>query len=189
MKPDEPRITGRFDSEMRSLASTLIGPGGTEQELTAANLQQLILYHLVPIAYRLGLHEFPANVPQTLLSYTDKDPTIKINSLADYLGWYVQQFDALVGQFPIEITIEDTDPLTKGNQTKKIELANVSEALAELFGQGTQTSMNSGVAVNFLMRLASEVIATKKFKPHHTGLCKGECCIYGVQRQPKTQRN
>jgi hypothetical protein len=93
--------------------------GGNEQTKTATNLQQLIQQYLAPFAYRLGLHDFPTEVPQTLLSYTDKDALTKIKTLTDYLGWYVQQFDALVGQFPIEITIEDIDPLTKGNQTKK----------------------------------------------------------------------
>lgn len=130
-------------------------------EVKLLNIIDLIAaYSAVPY-YRAGLQQFPAFVPPSLLSYTDNEEPLTIRDSSSYLRWFIQQFDTLVGQFPIEIEFEDADPATKGNQTKKVELCNLSEALAELFGTSFKTSINSDLAINFLMRLASEVIATK----------------------------
>jgi hypothetical protein len=180
-----PSISGKFDTEMKTAIESLFDSAGNEKVRTATNLQQLIALYLAPVAGRLGLNDFPATVPKSLLTYNDKDAVIDIKSLTDYLAWYVTQFDALMGQFPIEITIEDTDPLTKGNQTKKIELANISETLAELFGLSTQSSQNSSVGINFLMRLASEVIATKNASLITQDYVKANAAFMGYKGNPK----
>lgn len=130
-------------------------------EYEAFNISDLISAYVASVYYRTGLHGFPTNVPKTLLGYTDADQPETIKDLSAYLDWFVKQFDAIAGQFPIKIRIEDVDPLTPGNQIKEVELPNISEALAELYGLNIGTSVNSDVTVNFLMRLASEVIATK----------------------------
>lgn len=112
------------------------------------------------IAKRLGTDEFPASVPKSLLTDRGKGQQT-IESLAGLVGWFVQQVDALVGEFPIDITIEDTDPTQKGNQKEKVRIPNIAEAIAEMYGLALKNSVDSDVAVSFLMRLAAESIATK----------------------------
>lgn len=157
----------------------------TEKSVAANSLLDLFRLYSAVNYHRMGLNQFPAEVPETLLTYSDKRPAIKIRSLSEYLGWFVQQVDGLVGQFPIEVTIEDIDPLQKGNQTKKIELANISEALAEMYGQGVSTQLNSSVSINFLMRLASEVIATKNSSLITQDYVRANAAFLGYKGNPK----
>jgi len=137
-----------------------------------------ILYH------RSGLHGFPAKVPETLLGYSDAKPLQTVKDFASYFHWYLQQFDALVGKFPINIRVEDIDPLTPGNQIKEIELPNISEALAEMYGMNIGTSVNADVSVNFLMRLASEVIATKNSSLITQDYARANAAFLGYKGNP-----
>jgi hypothetical protein len=164
--PDQSAKTPEFNSAVLSAVESwgeqqALGTDAEGKQVKLLNLLDLIAaYSAVPY-YKAGLQGFPAEMPASLLSYSDQDPPVKIRDLSSYLGWFIKQFDALVGQFPIEIEFEDIDPATKGNQTKKVELCNLSEALTELFGTSFKSSINSDLAINFLMRLSSEVIATK----------------------------
>ncbi|PHK24143.1 hypothetical protein VF12_37790 [Nostoc linckia z15] len=45
---------------------------------------------------------------------------ISIESLAELMLWQMQQLDALMGAYPIEIEIEDSDLVKEGNQKQKI---------------------------------------------------------------------
>jgi hypothetical protein len=130
-------------------------------QMEAKSIIDLINAYTSNLYHRAGYHGLPASVPKTLLGYTDGDTPETIQDFATYFVWFVKQVDALIGKFPINITIEDVDPLTQGNQTKNVELPNIAEALAEMYGLNISSSVNGDVAVNFLMRLASEVIATK----------------------------
>jgi len=63
-----------------------------------------------------------------------KSDTIKVTSLPQLLVWQTRQLDALLGQFPIEIEIEDNDLIQAGDQKLEFSLPNVAETLAELTG-------------------------------------------------------
>lgn len=128
---------------------------------TIPNLPALTLRLAAALYNGVGLDQFPAKVSSSLLSYTDQDELVKLDSLAGYLNWFVGQFDAVMGQFPIEIEVEDSDPIAPRKQTKKVEFPNVSEALAELFGMQMLDNTASDISTNFLMRLAAELVATK----------------------------
>lgn len=132
-----------------------------EAESTYKNLPQFLAAISGVLYQRLGLSNYPLELPKTLLTYTDDDPPIHQQSLTAYLNWIVEQMDGLIGQFPIEIEIEDADPLQEGKQPKRIELPNISEALSELFSLTVSGATNSDLAINFLMRVAVEVIAAK----------------------------
>lgn len=112
------------------------------------------------IARRLGTDQFPAKVPKSLLADRGNG-TEKIESLTALTGWFITQVDALVGQFPIEIEIEDTDPTQEGNQSKKLKLTNLAETLAELMGTLINTSINSDTLVNIGIRTLTEAGAAK----------------------------
>jgi len=111
--------------------------------------------------FRSGYQELPAELPKTLFSYSDDEKLEKLGSYMEFFAWFIKQFDGLLGQWPIEIEIEDIDPTQAGDQTKKVQLPNISETLAELYGLLVDNTVNSDIAVSFLMRLSSEVIATK----------------------------
>lgn len=113
------------------------------------------------IAKRLGTSSYPIEVPESLLSGNNDDKTFKAESNAEYLFWLTKQLDGLVGEFPIEIEVKDIDPLTKGDQKQKIEIPNLAEAIAEIYGLVAKGAVNQEVDQAFLLRIATEVIAAK----------------------------
>jgi hypothetical protein len=113
------------------------------------------------VAKRIGIDRYPIIVPQSMLSGTDDDKSFRLESNADFLFWLTQQIDTLVGEFPIKIEIKDSDPLKEGDQTLKIELPNIGEAIAEIYGLTYKTSANQEVELNMLLRLALETMQTK----------------------------
>lgn len=147
------RLGPNLDQEIlgyvRSLADIYRLLGGSRWEENKQNLFDL-----------LGGEDFPATLPSSLLSYSD-GAVQEVPSISNLITWQIEQFDALIGQFPIQVEIVDTDPLREGNQTRRIELANLSEALAEIYGLAITSSTNSDISINFLARLASEAIAIK----------------------------
>ncbi|MEH1802147.1 MAG: hypothetical protein V7L13_23895 [Nostoc sp.] len=79
---------------------------------------------------RIG--SLPASVPD---NFTKQHPSmISIESLAELMLWQMQQIDALLGAYPIELKIEDNDLTKEGDQEEKIALPNMAEAIAELLG-------------------------------------------------------
>ncbi|MBD2095124.1 hypothetical protein H6F90_08145 [Trichocoleus sp. FACHB-591] len=69
-------------------------------ECMACDPEQTALLRL--IAKRLGTDDYPASVPKSLL--TDRGSgQQQIESLTQLIGWFVQQVDGLVGEFPINI--------------------------------------------------------------------------------------
>lgn len=134
--------------------------GETSKNTESNSLIDLIQNMLAPQYYRAGYQELPGEVPDSLLSIgSDKDRKI-LNAL-DLQQWLIEQLDALVGQFPLEIEIKDTDPLKPGDQSKKLELGNLSEVLAELMGLSFMQTQNSDILINYINRLGVETIATK----------------------------
>ncbi len=113
------------------------------------------------IAKRLGTNSYPIEVPESLLTGTGTGKVYKAESNAEYLFWLTKQIDGLVGEFPIDIEIKDIDPITEGDQKKTIQLPNIAEAIAEIYGLTMKSSVNQEVELNMLLRLAAETIATK----------------------------
>ncbi|MGC9384892.1 MAG: hypothetical protein ACP5D6_09855, partial [Kosmotogaceae bacterium] len=61
----------------------------------------------------------------------------RVEVIRDYADAYAYRFDIddeRWGQFQIPIEVKDIDPTTEGDQTEKIKLSNLAEAIAELFG-------------------------------------------------------
>lgn len=153
--PEDPRIAiQEAELEKRTKIPT---PG----KVTVTSLPGLIRALSSLLYHRGGLHGFPAEVPKTLLGYSDNEKPETLKDFASYFHWYIKQFDALVGKFPIEITIDDADPARPGKQTRTLELPNVSEALAEMYGLSINTGTNTDLSVNMLARIAVETVAAK----------------------------
>lgn len=153
----------RHDPEKKLIdrGKTYYNDNGTKGgELEATSMLGFMENLLTPQYYRAGYHELPGEVPDTLLKYKDGDTKVIKNAI-DLQEWQIKQFDGLIGQFPIEIEIADSDPTKPGDQPKKIEFPNISEALAELIGLGVTSTQNSDTSINYLNRLAVELISTK----------------------------
>ena len=159
---ENPLLKSKFDEQFKKLAASAFDEKtGEEKELDSANLLDYLGGVLGSVYHRSGFESFPTKVAESLLSVSDGVEPKEIRSMANYLHWYIEQFDLLLGQWPIEIEIEDSDPLKSGNQVKKVQLPNLSEAIAETYALAISGSTNADLSINFLMRLASEVIATK----------------------------
>lgn len=180
------QIKIRHDPEKQLRESGTIhydGDGKKSEDVESISILSYLQNMLAPQYYRAGYHELPGEVPETLLSIgSDKDRIIK-NAL-DLQQWQVEQFDALIGQFPIEIEIKDSDPLKAGDQTKKIEIANISEALAELVGLSFLQSQNSDLTINYLNRLGVETIATKNASLITQDYAKANASYLGYEANP-----
>lgn len=114
------------------------------------------------IAKRIGTSTYPVEVPQSLLTgVKDGDNILKVESVTDFIFWLTNQLDALIGEFPIDIEIKDVDPLTAGDQKKTIQLTNIAETLAEIYGLSIKGSVNQEAEQAILLRLAIEAIAIK----------------------------
>ena len=106
-----------------------------------------------------GEDEWPISVPSLL---TDAEAEgAELTTLPQAIAWLIKNFDAVSGQYPIEIKIKDTDPLTSGDQSQTVSLPNQAETMAEIFGLVYESNVNSELAVNMIFRLIPEVIAAK----------------------------
>lgn len=121
---------------------------------------QEILEILKLIAKRLGTADYPVSTPQWLVS-NQGNSSVKHQSLTQFNFWLMRQLDALIGEFPIKIEVQDSDPTEKGEQSKSISLPNLAEAVAEIYGLAAKTSIDSDVHTSFLIRLAAETMAAK----------------------------
>lgn len=107
----------------------------------------------------VGVDDLPASLPVSLLA--DRKGETQAKSLVDLFGWFVRQYDATIGEFPIELEFTDIDPTTKGNQTKKVKLPNLAESVAEMYALSVKNCVDSDMTVNFLTRMVAELMAIK----------------------------
>lgn len=114
---------------------------------------------LEAIYSRLGVDEFPVSAPPLLTQENDKE--VALENHAQLWEWLARNLDAVMGQFPIKIKITDSDPTKRGNQEVELDLPNVAETLAELFGLVYQAENNSDLMTEMMLRLIPEVLATK----------------------------
>lgn len=136
------------------------------------------------IAKRLGTGAYPIEVPQSLLQGLG-DEIQKMESNAEFLHWLTYQIDSLVGQFPVDIDIVDIDPLKEGDQKKKIQIPNIAEAIAEMYGLTLKSSVNQEVELNMLLRLAAETIATKNAAVVTQDYARANAIFLGYKANPK----
>lgn len=174
-----------IDAPIKSVAEgyalELRDPNNKEEPKLANNFMEWLTWHMGVESYRAGNYMFPAYVQQSLLTYTDDQEELKIDSFAQYFNWFIKQFDILMGEFPIKIKIADSDPLTEGNQEQYVEFPNISESLAEMYALALSGSTNADLSINFLMRLASEVIAAKNAAIIGGEYARGNAAFLGYQ--------
>jgi hypothetical protein len=142
--------TGDISETLKNALKSAVGIG-TPKNLTAG---------IGLLMSRLGADRYPIEVPESLLTGVG-DKVQNVDSITDYLYWLTHQLDALIGEFPVDIEIKDIDPLVAGDQSKKIQLPNLAESIAEIYGLSLKNTVQQEVEQAMLLRLATEVIAVK----------------------------
>ncbi len=137
------------------------------------------------IAKRIGVDDYPIEVPASLLSDDHDDKTYKLQSNAEYLFWLTTQIDKLVGEFPIDIEVKDSDPIKAGDQPMKIRIPNIAEAIAEIYGLTFKSSVNQEVELNMLLRLALETTHAKNAAIIAQDYARGNAKFLGYQGNTK----
>lgn len=125
------------------------------------------LSSLDEIASVLGCDEFPVELPASLIKPNDEgkeeeQEPIKVKNFWQLLDWFLVSFDAIVGEWPQILTIEDADPLAQGDQTKQIFLPNLAETLAEVLQLSVQSYLNTHSLLNVATRTLLEAGLAKK---------------------------
>ncbi|MFM7885248.1 MAG: hypothetical protein ACKPCM_00815 [Pseudanabaena sp.] len=142
--------SGDISAEVQDALKSAVGIGKPKNLTTAVGA----------VMTRLGAERYPIEVPESLLTGVG-DKVQSVQSLTDYMYWLTHQLDALIGEFPIDIEVKDIDPLTSGDQPKRVQLPNLAETVAELYGLALKSTVNQEVDQAMLLRLATEVIAVK----------------------------
>ena len=184
---DAKENTDKLLKEIKEIKKAL-GSGKLEKALDAAvgigdDSSVTTIVNL--LAKRIGTAKYPIEVPESLLTGTADGKTLKAESNADYLFWLTQQIDALVGEFPIDIEVVDIDPLKEGNQAKKIQIPNIAEAIAEIYGLAFKSSVNQEVELNMLLRLALETTHAKNAAIIAQDYARGNAKFLGYQGNTK----
>ncbi len=111
----------------------------------------------------VGVDEYPAKLPASLISKDEgwlgnliPNADIEIKNLTSLIGWYIERFDEIMGQFEIPIEIVDSDPTQPGNQPKGIKLPNIAESIAEIVTLLLQCSINSETLISTTTRALIE---------------------------------
>ncbi len=88
----------------------------------------------VPLGFVPGSESFEEiSVPEALID--SKSKKIKsLKSSGQAIAFLIQFLDALVGEFPLKIKVEDEALGRSGNQSVDITIPNLSEGIAEIFG-------------------------------------------------------
>ena len=103
-----------------------------------------------------GFRDFPIVVPEFLVA-DDSKGTKTISNLIDFQMWFLRNIDALAGQFPIEIEVEDDSPDGK----RLVQLDNIAESFANLFGLLATTAEDADASVNVGVHNLTEAIGGK----------------------------
>jgi len=87
--------------------------------------------------------------------------TKKLTSVEEAFAHLFKNIDALVGQFPIKIEVEDTDVTKEGDQKQTITIPNLAEGIAELIGIGTINRTITDATLNASIRSLVDIASTK----------------------------
>jgi hypothetical protein len=182
---EQPLRTINFEQELKDYKQLTYGEDF--EKISAIPVTDLTEYSLAKdtIAYtRLGLDDFPGEVPEKLIydPETEQETTV-IQNQTSFHEWQLRQFDSLFGQFPIDIKVEDVDPTTGGSQEKLVSLPNIAEGIAEIFGlligNGISDSINLNINTRILAQLGQ--IATMALTTQ--GYAKANSEFLGFKRE------
>lgn len=173
-----------------------LDPGNTNQ-ISLSNaveiLNQLHLYlaelankniDLEEVKKVLGVDEFPATLPARL---TSGNATIQIENIPQLLKQQIIYNDETIGEYPIKLKIEDTDPTQSGNQSETLEFANTSEILAEAFGAMMNVNLDTQILVQLATKALIELGVTRKQLHTTQSMVDALCQYVGFASEERTE--
>lgn len=113
----------------------------------------------------VGVDEYPASLiseDEGFIGNLIPNPNIEVKNLTQLMGWFIERFDEVAGQFEIPIEIKDSDPTTPGDQPKGLKIPNIAEGIAEIIGLLLQTTINSETLVSLAIRTLIETRQDKQ---------------------------
>lgn len=176
----------RLDDKVGDFPCELIYYDENETKLGAQQKKKTIqsIAESIPVTFQrietvakiVGVEELPAELPDSFISRDEgflgnlipNQPVYKRN-LVQLLGYFMERFEEITGQFEIPIQIKDSDPTTPGDQPKGIKIPNIAEGIAEMMLLLIQTSVNSETLINICTKtlIESGQIKQQDFKNFH----------------------
>jgi hypothetical protein len=121
------------------------------------SLLKLLLSRVNKIYKTVGVDDYPVNAPQWITK--DNSPQIQIANLTRFISYTIKQLDAISGNYPIKIKIQDSDLTQEGDQEKTVSVPNAAEGIAEILGLllavRTEVSATLAAAVNGMVEAGS----------------------------------
>jgi hypothetical protein len=111
------------------------------------------------IAKCVGTHQLPATMPESFNRLVNG--TTRISTIPEFQQWLGVQLSDLIGEFPKKIKIKDASLLEDGDQGVEIELMNLSEAIADMYGTSVRGTAVNEVLMAFATRMAVEICSVK----------------------------
>ncbi|MEH2242354.1 hypothetical protein [Nostoc sp.] len=115
------------------------------------------------ILKRIGT--LPVIVPNSYLTKNGTQPiqNKNVESLTDFIAYFAERFDEVLGEFEINIQIQGDD-----NKSTTLKLPNLAEAIAEMFTMVIHSNMNNELILNIANRILAESgqIKQTSFKNH-----------------------
>jgi hypothetical protein len=111
------------------------------------------------IAKCVGTHQLPATMPESFNRLANG--TTRISTIPEFQQWLGVQLSDLIGEFPKKIKIKDANLLEDGDQGIEIELMNLSEAIADIYGTSVRSTAVNEVLMAFATRMAVEICSVK----------------------------
>jgi hypothetical protein len=172
---DEPKIDLDVESYVKGYVANQWGLEAEKEDVNAAEIRDVIdvVGAITSLHYfRLGLQEYPLKVFENITEIPSNDlfdvafqdveeNLIDIPYVSKFDEWRFKQFDALFGQFPVKIRIEDNDLVKTGDQPIDIKLPNLAETMAELVGKTLTNEALINLLVNMNLRVLNETGSAK----------------------------
>jgi hypothetical protein len=164
---DTPKIDLDVETYVKGYVANQWGLEAEKEDVEPAEIRDVIdvVGAITSLNYfRLGLQEFPLDVPENLTDIpegNEPETLVKIPYQSKFDEWQFKQMDALLGQFPIKIRIEDNDLIKTGDQPLEIKLPNLAETVAELVGKTLTNEALINLLVNMNLRILNETGSAK----------------------------
>lgn len=134
-------------------------PPPEKEDMKCCRQNDDVIKLLRKVAKVTGVSELPVTLPASFNG--KRTGTEKIETIPQFVQWNALQTSDLIGAYPKKITIEDANLLEEGNQKVEIELPNLSEAIADMYGQSVRSAATAEVLLAFATKLAAEVCSVK----------------------------
>lgn len=125
----------------------------------------------------IGAEEYPISLPKSLLTRREgllsdmtpdiiermfPDEQVEVHNLPRLITWFIEQFDALLGEWEVPIEVKDIDATKKGDQPLMMRIPNLAEYAAESMGVLLELTTDMKTLVSICYRTLMDVGGDKQ---------------------------